>query len=73
MLKSIRNLNFGWILILVGIVAIVSGISMTEGKPNDQTFLCFDQGCIYIQGISNIAIGSLSVGLGIYLVLKKPN
>lgn len=71
MLKTIRNLNVGWILCLIGIVAIVSGISMTESKAGEKTFLCFDNGCIYVQGISNIAIGILTIILGIYLIAKK--
>lgn len=71
MLKVIRNLNVGWILFLVGIVLIISGISMTEGEAGEKTFLCFDSGCIYVQGISNISIGILSIILGIYLIAKK--
>ena len=71
MLKTIRNLNFGWILVLVGIVMIISGISMTEGKTGEQTFVCFDSGCIYIQGISNMVIGLLCLGIGIYKILKN--
>jgi len=71
MLKTIRNLNVGWILFLIGIVVIVSGISMTEGKAGTKTFFCFDSGCIYVQGISNIAIGILVIVVGIYLIVKK--
>lgn len=71
MLKTIRNLNFGWIIVLIGIIAVVSGISMTESKVGEETFLCFDKGCIYIQGISNIVIGFLSIGLGVYLIIRK--
>ncbi len=71
MLKAIRKINLGWILVLVAITIIVSGISMTEGKVGEKTFLCFDQGCIYIQGISNVVIGLLSLGLGVYLIFKE--
>jgi len=71
MLKSIRNLNSGWILLLIGIVIIVSGISMTERIASEKTFLCFDHGCIYIQGMSNIILGIFIGTLGIYLILKK--
>ena len=71
MLKAIRNLNFGWILILIGIILAISGISMTAGKAGEKTFLCFDSGCIYIQGVSNIAIGLLCLVIGIYLIFKK--
>jgi len=59
MLKTIRNIKLGWIIILMGIVMVVSGISMTEGNAGEQTFVCFDNGCIYIQGVSNIAVGVL--------------
>ena len=71
MLKTIRNLNFGWILLLIGMVIIVSGISMTEGKAGEKTFLCFDSGCIYVQGMSNIVVGIFTGILGIYLITKK--
>lgn len=71
MLKKIRNFNFGWIIILTGFIVIVSGISMTEGETGDKTLLCFDKGCIFIQGISNIATGIFCIGIGIYLILKK--
>lgn len=33
-----------------------------------QTFLCFDSGCIHIQGMSSIALGIFSAGMGIYLI-----
>ena len=71
MLKTIRNLKLGWIIILTGIIIIASGLSMTEGKAVRQTFICFDNACIYIQGISSIAIGLLCFGVGIYMILKK--
>ena len=71
MLKKIRNLNFGWIIILTGFIIMVSGISMTSDQAGEKTLLCFDSGCIYIQGLSNIAIGIFCIGIGIYLILKK--
>lgn len=71
MLKAIRNIKLGWIIILMGIISVVSGISMKEGKAGDSTFVCFDDGCIYVQGISNIAVGILCIGLGIYMNIKK--
>ncbi len=71
MLKLIRNLNFGWPLLLIGIIIMASGISMTEGKVGEKTFLCFDSGCIYVQGISNMLIGILTVIVGVYLIIKK--
>lgn len=71
MLNAIRNINVGWTIILLGLITIISGISMTERKVVEKTFLCFDNGCIYIQGISNIFIGFLCIGLGVFLILKK--
>lgn len=71
MLKAIRNLSFGWIIILIGTIVIVTGFSMTEDKVGEKTFLCFDKGCIYIQGISSIAIGILSIVIGVYLISKN--
>ena len=70
MLKKIRNFNFGWIIILIGFVVLISGISITEGNTGGKTLLCFDQGCIFIQGISNIAIGIFCVAVGINMILK---
>lgn len=64
-------MKLGWIIILMGIILINSGITMTEGKVGKQTFVCFDNGCIYVQGVSNIVIGLLCFGLGIYMILKK--
>ena len=71
MLRFIRNAKFGWIIILMGVIGIVSGISKTEGKVNGKTLLCFDDGCVYVEGVSNIAIGFLCIGIGVYLILKK--
>lgn len=71
MLRQIRRLNFGWILILVGGIVIVSGLSMTNAEAGERTFLCFDKACIYVQGVTNIAIGLLTVGLGFFSMLRK--
>ncbi len=70
MLKAIRNIKFGWIIILIGIILILSGISMIEGKAGDKTFLCFDEACISVQGISNIALGLLCLGVGFFKIKK---
>lgn len=70
-MKAIRKLNFGWIIILIGIVAILSGVSMTEGQAGGKTLLCLDDACVYIQGVSNIVVGCFTIGLGIYLLVKK--
>ena len=71
MLEAIRNIKLGWIIILMGLIFIASGISMKEGQVGDSTFVCFDEGCIYVQGISNILIGILCIGLVIYMNVKK--
>jgi tellurite resistance protein TehA-like permease len=71
MLEKIRNMNFGWILLLVGITVIASGMSMKEGKAGEYTLTCFNKGCIYIQGISNIVIGILILIFGTYSIAKK--
>lgn len=70
-LKAIRKLNFGWTIILLGVISVISGFSMTEGKVGERTFLCFDAGCIYVQGVSNIVLGLLFIGFGVYLILRK--
>ena len=71
MLKAIRNLKVGWIVIVIGITGMASGMSMTDIKSGQKTLICFDQGCIYIQGVSNVAIGILCLILGVYLLLKR--
>lgn len=71
MLKIIRNLNFGYILILIGFVFIVSGIEMQAVDKIGNTLLCFDQGCIYVQAVSNCLLGVFTILLGIYLKLKS--
>lgn len=69
-IKAIRRLNFGWILILVGTVTMVSGLSMKIGETSS-TLLCFDEGCIYVQAISNILMGIFIIGFGIYMIVKR--
>jgi hypothetical protein len=71
MLKGIRKLNFGWIIIGLGLAGILSGFSMTETTGEGRTLLCFTVGCIYIQGVSNIVLGVLISFLGIFLLIKK--
>ena len=71
MLQAIRNIKPGWIIIFLGFIAGLSGLTMAEGKAGDRTFLCFDSGCIYVQGITNILIGFLCIGIGTFMILKK--
>jgi len=70
MLQYIRNLSFGWPGILLGIVAILSGMSMENSEGGSRTLLCFDDGCIHVQAWSNIALGVLVITLSIYLLLR---
>lgn len=70
MLKTIRKLNFGWIIILMGVIIATSGFTLIEDGAAQKTLLCFDGGCVYVQAVSNIAVGVLSFALGLYLVIK---
>lgn len=70
MLNKIRSLNFGWMLILLGIGFVVSGLSMIGGETK-RTLLCFDDGCIYIQSLSGLGLGLLTMAVGIYKILRK--
>lgn len=71
MLKTIRNIKFGWIIILMGFIFVLTGFRMKGGQAGEETLLCFDEGCIYIQGISGIVIGILCVCIGTYQVVKR--
>lgn len=70
-MKAIRNINFGWIIVLIGFVFVVSGFSMTTDKTDNNTFLCFERGCVYIQGISSIVVSLFSIGIGFYKIRKN--
>lgn len=71
MLNWIRNINQAWILILVGIILIFSGLKITNEPSLERTLLCFDNNCIYIQGISNIVIGCLTIVIGLIVLYKS--
>ncbi len=71
MLKLIRNLNFGYIVFLTGIIFIIAGVSWTSDKDPGATFLCFDQGCIYIQGLTSVFLGLFFIVLGVYIIMKR--
>lgn len=71
MLESVRNINLGWMFSLIGFVMTISGLSMTEGNKKGKTLLCFDEGCIYVQGLSNILLGIFFIALGIYMIQKN--
>ena len=66
MLKKIRSLHVGWILVILGVGSSYAGISMTDKTSNGITLVCFDSGCVTTQGYSCIALGILMILLGIY-------
>ncbi len=70
MLDFIRNMNFGWILIFLGFLMIISGFSMIDDETREKTFLCFDRGCIYVQGVSCIVFGIFTIIISIYQMLR---
>lgn len=56
---------------MLGSAAIASGFSMVEERGGDRTFLCFDDGCIYVQGLSSIALGVFMIIVGIIVIVKR--
>jgi len=70
-LSKIRNINTGWILILLGIGFIPTGLNMTSDSGKGNTLLCFDAGCVTVQGYSCIALGIFMIGTGIYIRFFK--
>ena len=72
MIKRIRNLNLGYFFIMLGIIAISSGLSLADPQIGEKTLLCFDQGCLYVQGFSNLIVGGLVVLLGLSMLKRKP-
>ena len=71
MFKTSRKLNLGWIVILIGIITILSGLSMTEENSEEKTLLCFDIGCVYFQNVANTTLGSLFLSLGLFFLTKE--
>lgn len=71
MLKTIRNLNFGWLLLPIAIVFILAGLSMQAKAEGGNTLLCFDAGCVYVQGLSNVVLGSATIIFAVFLILRK--
>ncbi len=69
-LKSIRNLNQGWFTSLMGLAFISSGMSMVTKENIEKTFLCFDEACITVQGISCISLGILTILMGMHMIIK---
>jgi len=69
MLKVIRN-NSGWVLVLTGLLFVVSSIKRVKSKTSI-TLLCFDQGCVYVQGVTSLALGILIIIVGGFLVVNQ--
>jgi len=65
-LNKIRKLNLGWIIIMMGIGFILVGLRMTSNSGKENTLLCFDEGCVTVQGISCMTLGAFIIGLGVY-------
>ena len=70
MLNKIRNLNFGYIVIITSLVAVLSGLKMQSGEVK-KTFLCFDAGCIQVQGVSNVLLGLFLLIIGSVMIGKE--
>ena len=70
MLKFLRRINRGWLLILVGVVSLSAGLSMQQRMPDGDTWLCVDAGCVYVQSWSAICLAVLTLGVGAYLLLR---
>ena len=70
-LSKIRNINSGWILILLGIGFIPIGMSMRSESGKGNTLLCFDAGCVTVQGYSCMALGIFMIGIGVYVRFFK--
>lgn len=51
---------------MLGLVFIITGLRMTSDSEKGNTLLCFDDGCVTVQGFSCMALGTLMIGLGIY-------
>ncbi|MEM8585104.1 MAG: hypothetical protein AAGF87_12580 [Bacteroidota bacterium] len=71
MLKTLRSLNFGWILIVMGLCAIGAGLNMVDPSSIGRTWLCFDKGCVTVQGVSALVLGVFIVIVGIVGIIRK--
>lgn len=67
MLKTIRSINWGWLIVLFGIGSILTGFKMNTEIDKGNTLLCFDSGCVEVQAYSNIIVGLFMIGIGIYM------
>lgn len=71
MLNAIRNFNVGYVLLLIGIVLIISGFDIKSSESGEKTFLCFDKGCMVVQGYTNIFLGILTTVMGVMKLLRS--
>jgi hypothetical protein len=70
MLNKIRELNFSYIILLISLVSVLSGLKMQSGKV-EKTFLCFDAGCVHVQGVSNVLLGVFLLMMGVVMIVKE--
>lgn len=70
MLNKIRNLNLGYFVLVCCLVSVASGLKMQSGEV-EKTLLCFDAGCVHVQGISNVALGVFLFVIGAIMIIKE--
>ena len=69
-LQLIRSLNIGWLLLLIALVLYSAGLSMGKQPTDEDTWLCFDAGCVYVQSWSVLGLAVMTTGVGIYRLLQ---
>lgn len=70
-MKKIGAMNFGWIVILLGIGMILAGMKMTSVEKTKSTLLFIDPGCVTMQGLTSLVLGTLLIVFGIYVRIIK--
>ena len=71
MLKLIRDLKFGWIIIFMAIIMIASGLSMILSFKNGTTWLCQGEGCKLVQGYSLLGMSIFMIIIGAINIAKR--
>ena len=71
MIKAIRKLDFGWIIISMGFIMILSGFSMIFKYENGKTWLCEGARCKLVQGYSLVVLSIFIIVIGIVNLLRK--